>query len=87
MDDENLIIVATVRFIESFPLTPMEQNVLARGRNANMTARKKNSGGASAYQDSTAFEALLGYTYICDKDRLHDMIHWITLELDELDKI
>lgn len=87
MDDENLIIVATVRFIESFPLTPMEQNVLARGRNANMTARKKNSGGASAYQDSTAFEALLGYTYICDKRRLHEMIHWITLELDELDKI
>ena len=65
----------------------MEQNILARGRNANMTARKRISGGASAYQDSTAFEALLGYTYISDKHRLHEMISWITLELDELDNI
>ncbi len=63
----------------------MEQNVLARGRNANLTARKKHSGGASAYQDSTAFEALLGYTYISDKNRLHEMINWIKLELDKLD--
>jgi 23S rRNA maturation mini-RNase III len=77
--------IASIRLIGSFPLTPMEQNVLARGRNANLTARKKQSGGASAYQDSTAFEALLGYTYISDKHRLCEMINWIKLELDEMD--
>lgn len=78
------------KFIESFPLTPTEQGVLARGRNANLTARKKgksvnSSGGASAYQDSTAFEALIGYTYISDINRFNEMISWIKLELDELD--
>ena len=52
-----------------------------------MTPKKKLSGGASAYQDSTAFEALIGYTYISDKHRLHEMINWIKLELDELDLI
>ena len=65
----------------------MEQNVLARGRNAYLTPKKKQSGGASAYQDSTAFEALIGYTYISDKHRLHEMINWIKLDLDELDII
>lgn len=78
------------RFIDSYPLTLTEQGVLARGRNANLTARKKgkstkDSGGASAYQDSTALEALLGYTYISDKNRFNDMINWMKLEFDELD--
>ena len=65
--------------------------MLARGRNANLTARKKgksannSGGGVSAYQDSTAFEALLGYTFISDKDRFNEMISWMNLELDELD--
>lgn len=63
--------------------------MLARGRNANLTARKKgksaNSGGATAYQDSTAFEALIGYAYISDKNRFNEMISWMKKELDELD--
>merc|ERR1739845_215311 len=78
------------KFISSFSLTPAELGVLARGRNANLTAKKKsktarNGRGASAYQDSTAFEALLGYTYISDKHRLNEMISWIKLELDRMD--
>mmetsp|Transcript_21729 Transcript_21729/g.37313 ORF Transcript_21729/g.37313 Transcript_21729/m.37313 type:complete len:234 (-) Transcript_21729:107-808(-) len=79
------------KFMATFPLTSTEQGVLARGRNANLTARKKgkstnSGGGASAYQDSTAFEALLGYTYISDKQRFYEMISWINLEMDELDR-
>lgn len=65
--------------------------MLARGRNANLTARKKgksgnnSGGGVSAYQDSTAFEALLGYAFISDKERFNEMISWVKKELDELD--
>jgi len=78
------------KLIESFPLTSTEQSVLARGRNANLTARKKgksanSGGGASAYQDSTAFEALVGYIYISDKQRFNELMSWIKLEYDELD--
>jgi len=76
------------RFVDMFPLTPTEQSVLARGRNANLTASKKSKGAnASAYQDSSAFEALLGYTYICDKLRFSEMISWMKKELDELDAV
>ena len=79
------------RFIESFTLTSEEQAVLSRGRNANLTARKKgksanNAKGASAYQDSTAFEALIGYAYITDKQRFNEIISWMKDQLDEMDK-
>ena len=78
------------RFIESFTLTSEEQAVLSRGRNANLTARKKgksanNAKGVSAYQDSTAFEALIGYTYITDKQRFIEIMSWMKDQLDEMD--
>jgi 23S rRNA maturation mini-RNase III len=79
------------RFIEQFPLTPAEKSVLSRGRNANLSARKKmkgmsNSGaGPTDFQDSTAFEALLGFTYINDKLRFVEMIDAIKSELDMMD--
>ena len=76
-----------VRFVQEFTLTSAEQGVMARGRNANLTARKKGKGGESAFQDSTAFEALIGYVYICDKNRFYDMISWIKLELDRMDNV
>jgi len=73
------------RLLTSIKLTPDEQSVVARGRNANLTVRKKNKGDATAYQDSTAFEALLGYTYIRDKDRFNEIIDWVKTELDDDD--
>lgn len=73
------------KFVDDFSLTSAEQTVLSRGRNASLTARKKGKGGESMYQDSTAFEALLGYTYINDKVRFTEMISWIKLELDRMD--
>ena len=75
------------KFVNDFSLTPAEQAVLARGRNASLTARKKGKGGESMYQDSTAFEALLGFTYINDKVRFTEMISWIKLELDKMDGV
>ena len=80
----------SIRFIKSFSLTSAEQGVLARGRNANLTVRKKNKGtkngeGLSAYQDSTAFEALLGYSYISDKHRFNEILSWVNSELDKRD--
>ncbi len=73
------------KFVDEFSLTSAEQAVLGRGRNASLTARKKGKGGESMYQDSTAFEALLGYTYISDKVRFTEMISWMKLELDKMD--
>jgi 23S rRNA maturation mini-RNase III len=73
------------KFHDEFALSSTEQAVLARGRNASLTARKKGKGGESMYQDSTAFEALLGYTYISDKVRFIEMMSWMKLELDKTD--
>jgi 23S rRNA maturation mini-RNase III len=45
-----------------------------------------NSGaGPTDFQDSTAFEALLGFTYINDKLRFVEMIDAIKSELDMMD--
>ena len=75
------------KFVDNFKLTSAEQGVLARGRNASLTARKKGKGGESMYQDSTAFEALIGYTYISDKVRFNEMISWVRDELDKMDGV
>lgn len=75
------------QFVDNFKLTSAEQGVLARGRNASLTARKKGKGGESMYQDSTAFEALIGYTYISDKVRFNEMISWVRDELDKMDGV
>lgn len=45
---------------------------------------KTGGAGAADFQDSTAFEALLGYTFISDKHRFVDMIDAIRIELDEM---
>ena len=87
--------------VKSFPLTPQEKSILKRGRNAgsSTSGRKRgpkrlyakgsgSSGGndASVYQDSTALEALIGYTYIKDTERCLEMFDFIRGELDRLDE-
>ncbi|KAL7507126.1 hypothetical protein ACHAXN_004346 [Cyclotella atomus] len=80
-------------FVETFPLTSLEQSVLSRGRNANLSARKKmkgmsnSGGGATDFQDSTAFEALIGYTYINDKNRFVEMMNALKRDLDKMDGV
>lgn len=67
----------------SFPLTSKEEQVLKRGRNA--AAGRSNNNHRHhpiIYQDSTAFEALVGYLYISDSDRCTKLFQWIELNVD-----
>jgi 23S rRNA maturation mini-RNase III len=78
---------------QSFPFTDIEIQVLNRGRNSvtKRSTSNKNRGkhtnqsntGAntctnpSTYQDSTAFEALIGYLYITNPQRCYDVLLWL----------
>ena len=66
---------------EEFPLSPKEQKVVSRGRNA--VTRSRNRRDPATYQDSTAFEALLGYLYIVDKERCKELLIWLETQLKE----
>ena len=65
---------------ESFPLSEKESQVLMRGRNA--VTKSKNRRNPAAYQDSTAFEALVGYMFITDKDRCQELLTWLESVVD-----
>ena len=70
-----------------FQLTVKERQVLNRGRNAAGSGGRGNSSNRrdpAAYQDSTAFEALLGYMYIAAPDRCSDLLNWIDSIVDEV---
>nr|WP_278003316.1 ribonuclease III domain-containing protein [Nodosilinea sp. TSF1-S3] len=58
-------------------LTPAEQDLLRRGRNASSRGpRRVNS---QVYQQSTAFEALIGYLYLTDPSRLATLLSTLDL--------
>ena len=61
-------------------LTIREKQVLTRGSNAG-----GKSGTGSIYQDATALEALIGYTYLSNPGRCYEILHWIQGRLDEID--
>jgi 23S rRNA maturation mini-RNase III len=67
-----------------YPLTAAEQNVLSRGRNASTRSSSNNRrSNPTAYQDSTAFEALLGYLFINnDPTRLRSMLEWLQANVE-----
>ena len=48
-------------------LTQEEQDIVRRGRNAENHHLPKNS-NIQEYMYSTAFEALIGYLYLCKKE-------------------
>ena len=48
-------------------LTPEEQDIVRRGRNAENHHLPKNA-NIQEYMYSTAFEALIGYLYLCKKE-------------------
>lgn len=55
-------------------LSEEEQNIVRRGRNAENHHLPKNA-NIQEYMHSTAFEALLGYLYLCKKyDRVEEII-------------
>lgn len=60
-------------------LTPLEQELIRRGRNASPRGPKRLN--ASIYQQATGFEALIGYLYLTDPARLADLLGYIDLSL------
>lgn len=66
---------------EKFDLSDKEKQILMRGRNA--VTRSKNRRNPAAYQDSTSFEALLGYLYIEDQQRCCKLLNWLDSIVDE----
>jgi len=53
-------------------------------QNDTTTVTSKNTdpiGGVSIYQDATAFEALLGYLYMTNIDRCHELLQFVDHEL------
>eukprot|EP00980_Cylindrotheca_fusiformis_P001704 scaffold388_cov114-Cylindrotheca_fusiformis.AAC.13 len=67
---------------ENFGLSDKEKQILMRGRNA--VTKSKNRRNPAAYQDSTSFEALLGYLYIQDEPRCCDLLNWLDSYVDEI---
>jgi hypothetical protein len=63
-----------------YPLSDKELQVLMRGRNS--VTRSKNRRNPAAYQDSTSFEALVGYLYISDQQRCTDLLNWLDTIVD-----
>jgi ribonuclease-3 family protein len=54
-------------------LTPQEQDIYRRGRNAK-TSRIPKSSSAAQYRRATALEAVLGYLYLCGQtDRIDSL--------------
>ncbi|MEO1592409.1 MAG: ribonuclease III domain-containing protein [Cyanobacteria bacterium J06632_22] len=56
-------------------LTEIEQDWVRRGRNASPRRHRR----ASAYQQATGFETLLGYLYLTDVDRLTQLLDSLNL--------
>lgn len=68
---------------QDFELSDKETQILMRGRNA--VTRSKNRRNPAAYQDSTSFEALLGYLYIEDPERCCDLLNWLESIVDKIE--
>jgi len=64
-----------------FQITPrlnsVESDVVRRAR--NLKAANYRKGEQASYRHATAFEALVGYLYLTDLDRLKTILNW-TLE-------
>ena len=71
------------RLKEEFDLTNKEQQVLSRGRNA-VSGSKNNRRNPGAYQDATAFEALIGYLYVTDSQRCGELLNWADNSIDHV---
>lgn len=61
-------------------LTPSEQEILRRGRNAAVNKPKRVD--LKTYQQATSLETLIGYLYITDPHRLFQLLDQLNLELE-----
>ncbi|HEY9789040.1 MAG TPA: ribonuclease III domain-containing protein [Candidatus Obscuribacterales bacterium] len=55
-------------------LRPKEQDLVRRARNIKPQRQHRND--QAAYRKSTAFEALIGYLYLTDGQRLKQLLDW-----------
>lgn len=70
------------RWLEAGTLTEEEQAVVRRGRNAKSGSIPKST-DVHTYRYSTAFEALIGYTYLLERrDRLEELIEQALAQLE-----
>jgi ribonuclease III family protein len=70
--------------MESF-LTEFEKDLIRRGRNTSVTTAKRTN--HTIHRLSTAFEALIGYLHLNDKERLNKILEKLTpIILEEVNK-
>jgi len=61
-------------------LTPQEQDILRRGRNAANHKPKRVS--AKVYQQASSLETLIGYLYLTNSDRLQELLQKLNISTD-----
>ena len=66
-----------LRFVES-ELSDYEKDLARRARNCPIPIARRNN--QSEYRQATAFEALIGYWYLTDKERLNKIFEKIKKE-------
>ena len=57
-------------------LTELELDIVKRGRNNSRSFHPKNT-DILTYKKATGFEALIGYLYLNDKDRLNEILRYV----------
>lgn len=62
-------------------LTPVELEILRRGRNAAGTGPKRLS--PAIYQQASSLETLIGYLYLSDPQRLNQLLALVELDLTQ----
>jgi ribonuclease-3 family protein len=67
------------RLIQQQTLTESELDLVKRGRNASGSSSRHID--PVIYQKATGFEALVGYLYLSDRDRLHQIFQQIDHEI------
>jgi ribonuclease III family protein len=67
-----------------FQLTLKEHQILNRGRNAASSRNHNHRRNPIIYQDSTSFEAIIGYLYISDPVRCTELFQWIDANVDNV---
>lgn len=65
-------------------LNDEEIDIVKRGRNYKRSSHPKNT-DIITYKNSTGFEALIGYLYICNRGRLEEIIKYILEGFYEVD--
>ena len=63
-------------------LSEQEKEIVKRGRNYKRTSHPKNT-DIITYKNSTGFEALIGFLYLENKNRLEEIINYILEEYNE----